>query len=95
MKNNYYAIGKIISTLECAYVAGCKALRIANKLKNTTARNKHKGRVMGALSRIRSELKRLAKRNWPLFDTIAYDGAALGLLTRAPVIHSRFVRAVI
>lgn len=97
MKNNYFPVGKIQSALESAYVAAVKAVRLVNKLKrNTPARKsrvkKQKSRVWANFNRIRNELKKFAKLNWPLFDTLAYSGVVIQLLQKT-IIHSRFLRA--
>ncbi len=100
-KKVYCSLGKIQNALECAYSAAWRAMKLAEKLKQAAiVRNKptriaaaikHRSRIMGAINRIRAELKRFAKLNWPLFDTLVYSGVVVNLL-HAPVIHSRFIR---
>lgn len=77
-KNTYFAIGHIIQALKAAYVASCKGLKLANKLKSA----KDKSRIMSRMNRIRSELKKWEKLVADAFTSVKYDGLVISLLVK-------------
>lgn len=78
MKHSYICLGELIHNLKLAYVASCKALALANKLKH----NGHKSRILGRMNQIRAELSRFeSMADGRLFDTIKYNGVILGKLS--------------
>lgn len=79
MKHSFICLGELIHSLKVAYVASCKALALANKLK----RKEHKSRIMGRMNQIRAELSRFESMvsNGDLFDCIKYTGVILGKLS--------------
>lgn len=77
-KNSYFAIGHIIQALKAAYVASCKGLKLANKLKSA----KDKSRIMSRMNRLRSELKKWEKLIADAFTSVKYDGLVSSILVR-------------
>ena len=75
----YITIGQLIQSLRLAYVAACKALGLANKLKRAKGQ---RGRIMSHLNRIRAELKRYEAQVANGFDVIAYKGCILSRLMK-------------
>lgn len=78
MNHSYICLGELIHNLKLAYIASCKALALANKLK----RKEHKSRILGRMNQIRAELCKFESMasNGGLFDCIKYTGVILGKL---------------
>ena len=64
------SIANLVSALRVAYVAACKALGLANKLKDS----KRRGQVMARLNKLRSELKKYDNGNLSIMESVAYRG---------------------
>ena len=84
MKNVYITIGQLIQSLRIAYVAACKALSLANKLKAS------KSRIMAQMNRIRAELKRYEAQIAMAFDVVPYGGCIVSKIQ----LERRTVRVV-
>lgn len=64
------SLASLVPALRMAYVASCKALGLANKLKDS----KRKGQVMARLNRLRNELKKFDNDNLSIMESVAYRG---------------------
>jgi hypothetical protein len=67
-KSVYITIGQLIQALKLAYIASCKALGLANKLKAS------KSRILGQMNRLRAELKKWEAKIVHGLDMVCYSG---------------------
>jgi len=68
---------ELIQALRIAYVAACKAMGLARKLKNKAANAKHRSRATSLKNKIYGELRKYDKGTLSIFESIAYRGVLI------------------